>query len=256
MRETPADRTGNGGGTQAIADFGRVDILSAIIGSRVRADVLAVLFGSAPRSWDPADLGRAARHPRQAVARELQRLVAAGVVRTWISDRRRRYDPELNGPASRELAGFVRQTRGRIPKIRHALVALRSRTIAWVVAASVFAGRAERARHDGSLIVLTAAPRSLVRVQLADVVSDSTEIQSMSVPEWVARLNKGDVLLRRARRARKLWVVGSWDELVSRERTELESKRILQAAMTNWKEELSDEWDEDWDPFARTGRRP
>ena len=102
-----------------------------------------------------------------------------------------------------------------------------------------------------SLIVLTSAPRSLVRVQLANVAGDGMEIHCMSIPEWVARLNKGDVLLRHARRARKLWVVGSWEDLMSRERAEIESKRILRAAVANWREELSDEWDDDWDPLAQ-----
>lgn len=72
----------------------------------------------------------------------------------------------------------------------------------------------------------------------------------MSIREWVARLEKGDVYLRRARRARKLWVLGSWEELVAGERAELESKRLVSSARRNWREELSDEWDEDWDPFA------
>ncbi len=72
----------------------------------------------------------------------------------------------------------------------------------------------------------------------------------MSLREWVARLEKGELFLRHARRVRKLWVLGSWEALVSRERAELESKRLLRSVVGNWREELSDEWDEDWDPFA------
>jgi hypothetical protein len=75
------------------------------------------------------------------------------------------------------------------------------------------------------------------------------EIQCMSMHEWVVRLQKGDVFLRRARRARKLWILGSWDELTAREQTEMESRRLLRFAVANWREELSDEWDEEWDPF-------
>jgi hypothetical protein len=71
----------------------------------------------------------------------------------------------------------------------------------------------------------------------------------MSPAEWMARLQKSEIFARRARRSRKVWVVGSWRELVGCERRYLETKRTLAAAMANWREELSDEWDEDFDPF-------
>ena len=98
--------------------------------------------------------------------------------------------------------------------------------------------------------MLTTAPKSLVRLQLAKLTDPSTDLHVMSVNEWVTRLDKGDVFLRRARRARKLWIVGNWDELTRRERAEIESKKLLQVVRRNWREELSDEWDEDWDPAA------
>ena len=130
--------------------------------------------------------------------------------------------------------------------MRHALIQLRSRTLAWAVGGSLKGTDARSA-----VVVLTSAPRSLVRVQLANLVDPRTEIHPMSVNEWVARLDRGDVFLRQARRARKLWIVGDWEELVRRERAAIESKKLLQTVRRNWREELSDEWDEDWDPLAR-----
>ncbi len=228
-----------------------MDILASLTGSRVRADVLAALFGVRPRPWKPMDLGRAAHQPHQLVCRESRRLATAGVLRVKVSDGKRHYEPDWDGPVARELARLVQQTRGRIPRIRHALVALRSRTLAWAVAGSVADPQgAYRSARRAHLIVLTSAPKSLVRVQLADVAGSEIEIHCMSIAEWIARLQKGDVFLRRARRARKLWVLGSWEELVCRERAHLDAKRILRSAMANWREKLSDEWDEDWDPFA------
>ncbi len=224
-----------------------MDLLTSITGSRVRADVLAALFCGLARSWMPNELGRVARHPRQVVNRELKRLAAAGLIRAKVSGGKRHYEADRDGPVSRELFRLVRQTRGRIPRIRHALVALRSPTVAWVAAAAP-SHRAGPWRRKLELIVLTGAPRSLVRVQLADLVDHATEVTCMSVREWVARLEKRDVLLRRARREHKLWVLGDWEVLVSRERAVLESDRLLRHALANWRDELSDEWDEDWDP--------
>ncbi|MBI2324268.1 MAG: hypothetical protein HYY42_05335 [Chloroflexi bacterium] len=228
-----------------------MDLLGSLTGSRVRADVLAALFGARRRPWRPAELGRLTRRPHQLIVRELRRLATAGLLRTAVLDGKRHYEPDPDGPVVRELARLILQTRGRVPRIRHVLVGLRTRTIAWAVAGSAVPGTGSVTSTRGSaLIVLTSAPRSLVRVQLANVADRDMEIHCMSVREWVARLEKGDVFLRRARRARKLWVLGGRDDLVSRERAEIESKKLLRSTRGNWREELSDEWDEDWDPFA------
>jgi hypothetical protein len=193
------------------------------------------------------ELERATRRGHSPLKRELKRLVSAGLLRTRVSDGKRLYEPNEDGPVAREVARLVRQTRGRVPRIRHALIQLRSRTIAWVIAAG-FADPDGARSAQRTLVVVTSAPKSLVRVQLSGLCP-GMEIQCMSMHEWVVRLQKGDVFLRRARRARKLWILGSWDELTAREQTEMESRRLLRFAVANWREELSDEWDEEWDPF-------
>ncbi len=228
-----------------------VDLLASLTGSRVRADVLAALFGARARPWKTMELGRVTRRPHQLVSREVHRLVTAGVLRARIFDGKRHYEPDPDAPVARELVGLVRQTRGRIPRIRRVVVALRSRAIVWAVSGRVAEVAAkDNARARSILFVLTGAPKALVRVQLADVMPEDMELQCMSIREWIARLEKGDVLLRRARRARKLWILGRWEDLVARERATLEARRLLRSALTNWREELSDDWDEDWDPFA------
>lgn len=229
-----------------------MDLLSSITGSRVRADVLAALFASERRSHGASELGRWMRLPRQLVHRELKRLAAAGVVRVSKAAGRRQYERDVDTPVARELVRLIRQTRGRIPRIRHALVSLRSPSLAWLVAAPAGAaiGSGRRGERTAHLFVLTGAPRSLVRVQLANIVDRTTEVHSMSVREWVARLEKGDVLLRDVRRGQKLWVLGSWETLLAREHVELGAKHRSRSAVANWRGEPSDEWDEDWDPFA------
>lgn len=89
-----------------------------------------------------------------------------------------------------------------------------------------------------------------MQVQVTDAIRGDLRLHCMSGREWITRLTKGDVSIRAARRGRKTWILGSWEELVRRERAELDSKRLLLSAQAEWREELSDEWDEDWDPFA------
>src|SRR5437667_3187900 len=101
-----------------------MDLLEALIGSRVRADLLAALFGPAPRAYGVTDLGRTAKRSHQVVERQLRRLVESGFVRARSVAGRRSYEPDVSAPAAREVAALVRQTRGRIPQIRRALIAL------------------------------------------------------------------------------------------------------------------------------------
>jgi hypothetical protein len=239
--------------------MGDVDLLAAVTGSGVRADVLAILHADPTKVWTSSEVGRAARRRSHVVERELRRLAERGLVRVTAADNKRLYSADLRDPVARGLARFVRQTRGSIPRIRGALEKLRSPVLAWTISSQTQGARnpARGIRSDVfDLIVLTAVPRSLVRIQLTGLVGREVTVHCMSLREWLARLEKGDVFIRRARRARKQWVVGSWEELAQRERAQLDSARALKAAVANWREELSDEWDEDWDPMPGSGRGP
>jgi hypothetical protein len=100
------------------------------------------------------------------------------------------------------------------------------------------------------LVVLTSAPRSLVAVQLSGHLASDAGLTVLTMAEWLTALERGDPFLRRCRRGRKLWVLGSWDELVRREHSELEMRDTKKLVLADWREELSDDWDEDWDPAA------
>jgi len=174
------------------------------------------------------------------VARELAWLAEHGLVLPGAANGPRSYLLSTSDPATQQLGRLVRQTRGGIPEMRKALSTLRTPVISWETSMAV--------------LVLTAAPRRLVGRLLDGVIHPGVLLQTMSFSEWIARLQKGDVTLRQARRARKLWIVGSWDGLVAAERRELETRRLLLWARANWREELSDEWDEDWDPLSSTAQ--
>lgn len=70
----------------------------------------------------------------------------------------------------------------------------------------------------------------------------------MSIAEWVTRLQKREMRLVAIRRAQRLWLMGDGEALRRSERSEMTSRETLQHAIKNWREELSDEWDEDFDP--------
>lgn len=219
----------------------RIDALAAITGSRCRADVLAALFRDGARLWTLTELSRRAGQPHQLVLRELDHLAAASVVDVTTFNGKRRYELRRDAITS-GLRGFVRQTRGRVPAVRAALGRLHLRSISWLGGSRLF--------------VLSSAPKRVVRREVAGPCGESVAIECMSVSEWLARIQKGDVLLRQARRAPKVWVVGTWADLVAAERATISARGTLRAALENWREQLSDEWDDDWDPAAVRDWRP
>ncbi|MDE3111507.1 MAG: hypothetical protein KGN00_00850 [Chloroflexota bacterium] len=229
-----------------------MDLLEALTASRSRADVLAALFLDDAHPWGVRELGRAAQQPHQNASRELEWLVEMGLVRAATQGGRTSYTVVVGDPLGSELGRLIRQARGHVPGLRKTLLRLSQPMIAWLTRTSSPTVRYPCVGSD--LIVLSSVPKSVVELQLSNVAARDTRVHPMSVAEWVTRLQKGELLVRQARRARKLWVVGSWDELRRLEQRYLESRRTLTAAMSNWREELSDEWDEDYDPLGSEER--
>lgn len=226
-----------------------MDLLAEVTGSAVRADVLAIVYSSPDRGWSPGEVAHLSQRRSQVISREMRRLADLGFLKPGSKDRERLYRADMADPVVRELAGFVRQTRGSVPSIRQALSRLRSPVLAWIVGPRALRSSPVSV-ETSDLIVLTGAPRSLVQLQLAGTTGPSVNVHCMSMREWIVRLEKGDVLIRQVRRARKQWIVGGWEQLVQKERAQIEAARTLRAALSNWREDLSDEWDEDWDPSA------
>ncbi len=230
------------------------DVLLTVTGSRARAAILAGLFAAAPRWWGPSEIARASGQPHQTASAELRRLRAVGLVRLAEMSGRDRYYPETEDPIAVELARFIRQTRGRIPALRAALESFESPSIAWITEVPASASSKVVRSGGGSpdsraeLFVLTSVPTRLIRAHLLASGGADLGVQAMSAAEWVARLARRDVLVHVARRASKTWVRGSSGELIRWERAQRDARTTLSRAVANWRDELSDAWDEDWDP--------
>lgn len=216
-----------------------MDVLGSLTGSAARADILDALFIGRRRRWGPSELGRAARQPHQAVQKELRRLLGAGLVRVTSIDGRRLYEPATDDPVVRDLARFVHQTRGRIPDVRRVLEAEKAPSLAWILT------DASKVR---ALVVLSAIPKRVVEAKIGGLAGGHVTLHPMSIGEWVARLRKSETFVRYARRAPKLWVIGSGEELIRWEQRCESARTTLARAVQDWRAELSDEWDEDWDP--------
>jgi hypothetical protein len=228
--------------------------LEAITGSLARAAVLEELV-VAERPRSATDVTRGRRVQLTGVRRELERLVAAGLVRRSTSKRRDHshlFEMETAYPGFPDLRRAVLVIAGPASVIRGALLSIDQRQLSWI--------HGPYAEGPASLwqirvVVITSRGRQ-VREALARLMHQleprmATDV--MSISEWVTRLQTREMRIRAIRRAIRMWLIGS-DVLLRRaERREIETRALWKAAMQNWRDEY--EWDEDYDPFSADGTR-
>lgn len=226
-------------------------MLPSITGSRARAAILIELFGDDPRHRSISDLARAAGIRPSAAAREVRRLVASGLAMN--ADPARRQGARYRAgefPGHLELRRFVLATHGHAARIRAALAPLDPRQLAWVH------GRYAQGQpipRQIRVAVICREPRD-ARARLgplADGLGYQILVDAMRISESVVRLQKREMRVIAIRRAPRLWLIGDDEQLRRREHSEAQDRAALKAAIANWREELSDEWDEDYDPFKR-----
>lgn len=225
--------------------------LLTITGSRARAGILTALLREGDGARTAAELTRAAGVKGFGVRREIRRLLDAGLIRKApIHTSRVHYqvDPSFTGLP--ELRRFVRITAGTAGRIRRALLEIDDDQLAWAY------GRYAVSSFDSfviDLVVLTRQKRKVVKSLASLTTGHQIRPLVVSVAEWVNRLEKKELRTRAIRRSYRLWILGDDEQLVREEQRYISSRKTLQHAIANWREELSDEWDDDWDP-SKHGR--
>jgi hypothetical protein len=199
------------------------------------------------------ELARSSGVHHSAVRREVLRLVGEGILRRWphSEDPRPKYDADPAFPAYLQLRRLMCLLSGPAVRFREAATKIDPSALLWIHGPYA---EAPATLAPIRLAAIARQPR-LLRKRLHEVGGDPEMVRrrlivdAMSIEEWVTRLEKREMRLLAIRRAQRLWIVGDGDSLRRRERAEIEARTTLKNAIKNWREELSDEWDENWDPF-------
>jgi predicted nucleotidyltransferase len=101
----------------------RVSMLDALF-PLAKQRVLALLFGQPERAFATMELIRLADVGSGAVQRELDRLVASGLVATAMVGTQKRFQANSESPLFEELRGVVDKTSGATEQLRRALATL------------------------------------------------------------------------------------------------------------------------------------
>lgn len=146
-------------GTRQAAE--RTSIADALF-SRTQQRVLGALFGESERAFSASELFQRTRGGRGTVQRELQRLVASGLVTVNAVGNQKHYRANPASPVFEELRSIILKTAGLADPIRAALKPLASK----IELAFIYGSVARNEAHAGSDVDLMVVGRDVALEKL------------------------------------------------------------------------------------------
>lgn len=184
--------------------------------TKTQQKVLSLLFGKPQQSFYTNEIVRWADMGRGTVRRELDRLVATGLIVMRKAGNQHHYQANPACPIYQELVGIVKKTFGMAGVIQAALLPLESDIELAFIYGSIAKGE-EVATSDIDLMVIADS------LEYADLMALLTEAeQSLSRPinpsiytkeQVVTKLKQKNAFLTRLMEQPKLWVKGSEDDI-------------------------------------------
>lgn len=189
--------------------------LSEALFSKTRARVLGLLFGQADRSFYLTDIMRRANVGRGSVQRELERLVAAGLVTVRKMGNQRHYQANPQTPIFNELQGIIYKTAGIADAIRDALADLDSRLDQVFIFGSLAAGTARMTSDIDLMVVGDVSFTEIVTALIDTHESLNREINPvvMKRRKFQKKARNKDRFVSRVLKEPKIFVKGSENEL-------------------------------------------
>jgi len=188
---------------------------AALLFGAYRRDVLARLLLHPEESLHVRELARALGKPPGTLLRELNALAAAGVLARRRVGNQVHFQADPASPIYEELRGILKKTVGVADVLREALAPLGKKVRAAFVYGSVARGD-ERARSDLDVLVVGDASFGDVVAALAPAQESlRREVNPNVYPalEFSKKLAAGNAFLKRVLADRKIFIVGSEDDL-------------------------------------------
>jgi predicted nucleotidyltransferase len=182
----------------------------------VQQRVLGLLFGQPDRRYQSAELIRLVRGGVGAVHRQLSRLASSGLVTVTQIGNQKHYQARRDSPVFEELHGLVVKTVGVAEPLRLALGRLAKGVRAAFLFGSVAKGR-DKATSDIDLMVLSdivTYAEVYEALQEAEAVLGRTVNPTVMTPaQWRAKRARADSFVARIAAQRRVFLVGSDDDL-------------------------------------------
>jgi predicted nucleotidyltransferase len=176
--------------------------------------VLGLLFGHTERSYYLSEIIEFARVGSSSVQRELQRLLASGLVSRTAVGNQKHYRANPQCPIFRELRGIIRKTVGLVEPLREALSAVAGRVKLAIIYGSISRGT-DRASSDVDLLVVS--DEISLEALYATLLPAETKIGRRVSPtlysstEFLHRRGKNSPFLQKVIRGEHVTLIGEVD---------------------------------------------
>jgi predicted nucleotidyltransferase len=190
-----------------------MNVLAELLSSRVKAEVLRLLFGPGAQELHVREIARRARLNDATVRQELRRLTRVGVIVARRDGNRTCYRANPEHPLHPDIRSLVRKTSGLAGILHEALQGQAIRTA--FVFGSLAAGEEEPGSDVDLMVVGTMTMRDLARrlKEPAERLGREINPHILSVAEFDRRRRAEDHFLAAVLRGPRLFVVGDEREL-------------------------------------------
>lgn len=182
---------------------------------RTRSAVLSLLFGQPERDFYQQEVAQAAGVRLSAVQRELETLVAAGLVTRRKRGNRVYYQADARCPFFAEMRGIIAKTTGLTGVLRRALAPMQEHITVALVFGSLAAGTATSESDVDVLVVGEVSLRDVAPLLAPTQEALGREVNPVVVSpgELRDKVAAGDHFLSTVLAGPKLFVIGDADDL-------------------------------------------
>jgi len=184
---------------------------------KTRRDILAATLLHPDKWWYLSDLARALEAVPQALRRDLNQLVAAGILQPRADGNRIYFKPDPECPILHDLQNIFLKTVGLVDVLRDALKPYANKITSAFVYGSIARGE-EISASDIDLMIVG-------NIRLSEIAAPLREAEHglfrpvnptvYTVPEYAKRLREGHNFITAVHNAEKLIVIGAQDDLES-----------------------------------------
>ncbi len=184
---------------------------------KTRREILAATLLHPDRWWYLSDLARALGAVPQALRRDLNQLVAAGILQQRADGNRVYFKPDPDCPILHDLQRIFLKTVGLVDVLRNALRPYAKRIACAFVYGSIARGE-EMSASDIDLMIIGNVRLSEIAAPLKDAehgLFRPVDPTVYTASEYAEKLREGHNFIVTVHNAEKLFVVGTQDDLES-----------------------------------------
>lgn len=193
-----------------------MSLLSELLCSNVRAEILRILFGINEPELHLRDIHRRTEFAMSGIQRDLAKLVKLDLITSQRDGNRLYFKANKAHPLYRDLHNIVLKTSGLVDVLKAALASVKKSDLFCVFVFGSIARQEERATSDLDLMVIgKIGPRKLSEL-LSDpgkVIEHVINPYSLTIEEFRKKRDVGDHFITRVLESEKLFVIGSEDDL-------------------------------------------